>query len=180
MPNLAIPRSQVHRLAEACSDAGDAFQPTATRLIRRQRRLSRFFEQNMTEMGPVPGQISLYMLSVVLRIFEQVGGRVKKVTGRELDQATARVQQQLGDLFPADDEFATRARAIESRAQPHILDEVLWALYEEHEDTEEASIEADQSALIYVMLWTAVEALDDVWSPPKGWVPETDPEADPS
>ena len=49
MSNLAIPRSQVHRLAEACSDAGDAFQPTATRLIRRQRRLSRFFEQNMDE-----------------------------------------------------------------------------------------------------------------------------------
>ena len=69
MANPAILRDEVHTLAEACGDAGDEFQSTATRLIKNQRRLSRFFEQNMAAMGPMPAQVSLYMLSVVLRIF---------------------------------------------------------------------------------------------------------------
>ena len=30
----------------------------------------------------------------------------------------------------------------------------------------------DASALVYIMLWTAVEALDQNWSPPKDWTPE--------
>ncbi len=169
MPNAPISRERVHELAEACSDDPAGFQPAATRLIKQQRRLSRFFEQNMEPMGPVPGQISLYMLSVVLRIFDQVGGRMKKVTGRELGEATRRVDARAGAVFPADEDFAARAKAAE-RAQPHILDEVLWALYErepvEGEEEQDNALEPEQSAMIYAMLWTAVEALDQVWSPP--------------
>jgi hypothetical protein len=173
MANPAILRDQVHALAEACGDAGDAFQSTATRLIKDQRKLSRFFEQNMTDMGPMPAQVSLYMLSVVLRIFEQVGGRMKKINGRDLDTAKARVQEVVGDLIPADASLIERAKSIDWRAQPHILDEVLWALYERDDKEEgEVDLDLDASALVYIMLWTAVEALDANWSPPKGWTPE--------
>ena len=120
MANSAILRDEVHTLAEACGDAGDEFQPTATRLIKNQRRLSRFFEQNMAAMGPMPAQVSLYMLSVVLRIFEQVGGRMKKVTGQDLDAAMKKVQSAAADLMPADEHFIERAQSVDIRAQPHI------------------------------------------------------------
>ena len=33
----------------------------------------------------------------------------------------------------------------------------------------EVDIDPTQSALIYVLLWTAVEALDGNWSPPTGF-----------
>ena len=52
MPNAAIPRERVHELAEACSDEGPGFQQRAARLIKEQRRLTRFFEQNMAELSP--------------------------------------------------------------------------------------------------------------------------------
>jgi len=173
MANPAILRDQVHTLAEACGDAGDAFQSTATRLIKDQRKLSRFFEQNMGAMGPMPAQVSLYMLSVVLRIFEEVGGRMKKINGRDLSTAMERVQAAAGELIPADESFIERAQSIDWRAQPHILDEVLWALYERDDKEEgEVDLDGDASALVYVMLWTAVEALDANWSPPSGWTPE--------
>lgn len=171
MANPAISRDQVHTLAEACSDEGEAFNPTATRLVKDQRRLSRFFEQNMGAMDAMSAQVALYMLSVSLRIFEQVGGRMKKVNGEDLKAASARVQSQLEGIFPADDGFHERAKAAE-RAQPHLLDEVLWALYErDDEDKNEGEVDLDpeQSALTYLLLWTAVEALDANWSPPKGF-----------
>jgi len=174
MANLAIPREQVHDLAEACSDAGDAFQSSAGRLLKEQRTLSRFFEKNFAEMGPVPGQVSLYMLSVVIRIFEQVGGRLKKVNGQLISESASRIQEAATDC-PSDTPFPEWAKSVEWRAQPHILDEVIWALYEredEEEKEEEVKMDDGQSAMIYMMLWAAVEALDARWSPPSNWAPE--------
>ena len=88
MPNTPISRDTVHSLAEACSDQGELFQPVAARLIKHQRRLSRFFEQNVAEMGPMASQVGLYMLSVSLRVFDQVGGRMGKVNGEAIAAAT--------------------------------------------------------------------------------------------
>ena len=119
MANLAINREKVHSLAETCSDEGEAFQPVATRLIKHQRRLSRFFEQNVSEMGPMASQVGLYMLSVSLRIFDQVGGRMGKVNGEDLKAATAKVQGAASEIFPVDGDFHERAKTIDWRAQPH-------------------------------------------------------------
>jgi len=172
MSNPAILRPQVHRLAEACSSEGEAFQSTANRLIKEQRRLSRFFEQNFAPMGPMAGQVSIYMLSVTIRIFDQTGGRLRKVTGRDLDAATAKIQAVTDSLLPADDGFAERARAVAWRAQPHILDEIMWALFERSTRKEgEVDLEVENSAMVYLMMWSAVEALDACWSPQKGWTP---------
>ncbi len=79
MSNPAIPRDQVHALAEACSDQGEEFQSTAARLLKNNRRLSRFFEQNVDPMGAMSAQVGLYMLSVSLRIFDKIGGRLDRV-----------------------------------------------------------------------------------------------------
>ena len=168
MANTAINRDKVHTLAEACSDQGEAFQPVATRLIKHQRRLSRFFEQNVAEMGPMASQVGLYMLSVSLRIFDQVGGRMGKVNSDDLNTATAKVQGAAASIFPADDKFEERAKAIDWRAQPHLLDEILWALFERDEKAEgEVDLEPDKAALVYLMLWAAVEALDANWKAPE-------------
>ena len=173
MANPAISRAQVHALAEACSDEGEAFQSTAARLVREQRRVSRFVEQNVAPMGPMAGQVALYMLTVCLRIVEQVGGRLNKVSGRELDAASARVNAAVEQLMPADDTFHERARAIEWRAQPHLLDEILWALYErDDKKEEEVDVDHEQSALIYILLWAAVEAVDAKWRAPADFDPD--------
>ncbi len=168
MANIAISREKVHSLAEACSDEGEAFQPIATRLIKHQRRLSRFFEQNVAEMGPMASQVGLYMLSVSLRIFDQVGGRMGKVNGEDLSAATAKVQGAAASIFPADATFHERAKEIDWRAQPHLLDEILWAVVERDDKSEgEVDLEPDKAALVYLMLWAAVEALDANWKAPE-------------
>lgn len=175
MSNPAIPRDVVHLHAEACSDEGDAYQSTASRLIKQQRRLSRFFEQNHEPLGPMATQVAIYMLSVCMRVFEQVGGRMRKVNGADIEAAQARVQAKVGALLPADRGLGARAKEVEGRAQPHLLDEVIWALYERNEDEEkenEQALDDGTSALMYILLWTAVEALDSCWTPPKDFAPE--------
>ena len=168
MANAAISREKVHSLAEACSEQGDSFQPVATRLIKHQRRLSRFFEQNVAEMGPMASQVGLYMLSVSLRVFDQMGGRMAKVNSEVINTASAKVQGVAADLFPLDDTFHERAKGVEWRAQPNLLDEILWALYERDDKADgEVDLEPNQAALVYLMLWAAIEALDANWTAPE-------------
>jgi hypothetical protein len=170
MPNPAIPREDVHRLAEACSDDPQAFEPVAVRLSRAQRRVGRFVEANAKELGAQSAQIALYMSAVCLRIFEQVGGRLQKVNGRELDQAAARISEVVGELYPVDDAFPARCKAVAWRAQPHLLDEILWALFEKEEREEgEVDLAPEHSALVYLTMWAAVEAMDARWTPPRGY-----------
>lgn len=170
MSNTAIPRDHVHRLSEACADAGMSFQSAAKRALENQSRVVRFFKGNLPEMADQPGEVSLYLLAVVVRIFEQCGGKLERVGAPEIEKATAKVQAAVrsAGLFPVTAEFPAKVRTIADRAQPHILDEALHALFEREERKEqEVEMEPEQSALVFVMLWAATEALDSAWRAPK-------------
>jgi hypothetical protein len=167
MSKPALSREVVHALSEAVGNAAVEFQPTATRLLKEQRPLARFFEQNAATLGPAYAQVATYMLSVSMRVLEQTG-RLRKVSWSDLEAAQARVGAAVPQLMPADKELSARAKAIDWRAQPHLLDEILWALYDRSADEhKEGEVEVPEapSALIYFMLWTAVEALDANWTP---------------
>ncbi|MBN1335990.1 MAG: hypothetical protein JXB39_08525 [Deltaproteobacteria bacterium] len=170
MPNPAIPRAQVHALAEACSDAREAFEPIAARLLKEQRRLGRFIERNAASLGAGPAQTAVYMCAVTVRIFEQVGGRLRAVTHADLDAAAARVATAVDDLLPVDKAVPERLRSVSWRAQPHLLDEILWALYEKETREEgELQVEPPEAFLLLLTLWAIVEALDARWTPPEGF-----------
>lgn len=169
MANPHLSREDVHRWSEEASDAGEMFRGTATRLLREQKRLLSFYNANLPAMDPATGQVSVYLLSVVVRIFDRAGGRMRKVSGKQIDAAAAKIQSHVEAVAPFDDGFPERVRAIEDRAQPHILDEALWALFERDEKTkdEEIDVPPEQAGLIFLMLWLATEALDEAWTAPK-------------
>lgn len=170
MPNTAICREDVHRHSEACSDAGEAYQPIALRLLAGQRRLTRFIEKNLEELGQNESQAAIHMTSVCLRVFEQTGGRMRKVDTRDLEQAAARISGAAELLLPFDGELPVRLRNIEWRAQPHLLDEILWALYEREDKVEgELDILPDRAGLLFLTMWVLVEAIDANWTPPLGF-----------
>src|SRR4051794_30191997 len=107
------------------------------------------------------GEVSLYLLAVIVRIFRQCGGKLTRVGAPEIDRATALIRANVDRLLPADDGFAERVRSIGDRAQPHILDEALHALFErEEKQANEVDIPPDQAARVFLMLWAATEALD--------------------
>lgn len=166
--NPAIPRAHVHALSEECATLGMNFQTVAKRLLEDQSRLLRFFKTNLPDMGGQTGEVSLYLLAVIVRIFQQCGGKLARAGSREIDAATARVRAAADQVLPADEGFAERVRAVGTRAQPHILDEALNALFErEEKQANEVDLDPDQAARVFLMLWAATEALDASWTAPR-------------
>ncbi len=166
--NPVLPRDVVHRWSEECAAEGLAFQAVARRLLEDQGRLARFFKANIPDMPGQSGEVSLYLLAVVIRLFERGGGRIGRIGGKEIDAATKKIGAHAALLMPADEGFPNRVRAIEERAQPHILDEALHALFErETKKEEEVEMPPEQAALVFLMLWAATEACDLAWQPPK-------------
>lgn len=166
--NPAIPRATVHAWSEDCANAGLAFQSIARRSLEDQARLARFFKANVPQMKGQAGEVSLYLLAVVVRLFERGGGTVKRIGPAEIEAATAKIRAHAKALLPGDDGFPDRVRAVENRAQPHILDEALHALFEREERKDnEVLIPPEQAALVFLMLWAATEALDLAWTAPQ-------------
>lgn len=165
--NPVLPREHVHQLSEQCAAEIARFQSVAKRLLDSQPRLVRFFRDNMPAMPGQSGEVSLYLLGVILHIFTASGGKLGKVGDAEIQAATRRILGQAKGWLPGTAEFPGRVRSVEDRRQPHILDEALHALFERPEKrAEEVDIPLDQAALMFLMLWAATEALDEAWKAP--------------
>jgi hypothetical protein len=165
--NPAIPRPHVKALSEECATLGASFQPIAKRLLDDQARLVRFFKGNLPQMDDQAGEVSLYLLAVIVRIYSKCGGRLAKVGQAEIELATKKIAGAARGLLPWDAGFPERVRGLADRAQPHILDEALHALFERAERQEnEVDLDLEQAGRVFLMLWAATEALDAAWRAP--------------
>lgn len=168
MSNLVIPRPHVKALSEECAALGASFQPIAKRLLEDQSRLLRFFKGNLPQMDNQAGEVSLYLLSVVVRIFAKCGGKLDRVGPAEIAIATQKIGKAAPGLLPWDKDFPERVRGVADRAQPHILDEALNALFErEEKQANEVDLDLEQAGRVFLMLWAATEALEAAWRGPK-------------
>lgn len=168
MPNPFMPRPQVHAWSEEIGTRIDLHGPAIQRLVRDQRRLSRFVEENRQGMEMRDtAEVAVYLIGVVLRMFDLAGGRLRNVTWEQVHAAEALVGPRIDDLFPLDERLPVRARST-VRAQPHILDEALYALFERRPP--DRAIDAPEALKIYLLLWVATEALDRNWTPPDAFV----------
>ena len=166
MSNPYMPREQVHAWSEAIGQNPE--DPSLNRLLKQQRRLSRWIEENAENLTPASGGVGLYLVGVVARIFDLAGGRLKAATWEQVRAAEKRVLGAVDELLPLDAGLAERARAIGWRAQPHILDEALMALFDTAERAEgEQELDLTESLKVYLMMWVATEVLDQNWQPPK-------------
>lgn len=172
MANPYLPRAEVHAWSEAIGEQHEEHKSPITRLIREQRRLSRFVEENARSMTGPTGGIAVYLIGVVLRMYDLAGGRLRNATWDDVRAAEQRVQALVDQLLPIDDGLVARARSL-PRAQPHILDEALYALFEREVREGEPELDKSESLKIYLLMWVATEALDANWTPPKGYAGET-------
>ena len=173
MSNPYLPRPIVHEWSEAIGeDQGEG--ASITRLLKQQRRLSRFIEENSENLGPASGGVCLYLTGVIARLFDKAGGRLRSATWEQVRGNEKRVQSVVGELLPLDDGLVGRARAVSWRAQPHILDEALMALFESDAEEREEDLEQVEALKVYLLLWVATEVLDACWRPPKDFEGESD------
>lgn len=173
MANPYIPRATIHAWSEAIGAAPAQHQTALTRLLREQRRLGKFIEENRASMHPATGHVAMYLVGVVVRMFDLAGGRLSGATWEQVRAASARVQAAVPELLPLDDGFPERVRKVEWRAQPHILDEALMALFEREKKEDETDLASEEAAKAFFLLWVATEVLDQNWLPPKSFQGET-------
>ena len=174
MPNAFLPRHQVHDWSDRIGNDPQAHQSALGRLLKDQRRLTRFIEENAENMNGTTGGVSVYLTGVVIRMFDLAGGRLRSATWAQVREAEARVQSTIDQLLPFDKGFPERARSV-ARAQPHILDEALYALFERdrtEENEAEQPLDDFETAKVYLMLWVVTEVLDANWRPPKEFAGE--------
>jgi len=169
MANAHIARNAVHAWSDDIGENTQDHQAALGRLMRDQKRLGKFVAENAASMNQGTGGISTYMITVVTRIFDLAGGRLKGATWAQVRAAEAKVMEAVPELLPLDEGLPARARSISWRAQPHILDEALMALFET--DTGDSEQEVDQAELlkIYLLMWVGTEVLDQNWRPPKNF-----------
>ncbi|MCO4748379.1 MAG: hypothetical protein KC912_26530 [Proteobacteria bacterium] len=174
MPNAYIPRDQVHAWSDDIGLNVGEHQAALTRLLKDQRRLTRWLEENAANMSPATASVGAYLFGVIARIYDLAGGRTKSSTWAHLRTAEARVGAVVGDLLPIDG-FQDRMRKVEWRAQPHILDEAWMALFERGTDAEEeVDLDPNESLKLFLCMWVATEVLDGNWKPGKGFAGESE------
>ncbi len=170
MPNPLIPRARVHAWSEEMGEDPTKHQSAIQRLVREQRRLSKFVEENSRSMETgVTGGVAVYLIGVVLRMFDLAGGRLRNVTWDDVRSAEKKVKGLVDQVLPLDDGFVARARAV-PRAQAHILDEALYALFERDQKDAESALDQAEALKVYLLMWVATEALDGVWTPAKDFL----------
>jgi len=175
MSNAYLPRDQVHAWSDAIGNQSPTEQSALARLLKQQRRLTKWLEENAGNMELATAQVSVYLFGVLARMFDLAGGRLGAVSWEQIRAAEAKVGAVVGQVLPSDDGFAARVRIMEWRAQPHILDEALLALFErEPGEDEPVALSDAESAKVFFMMWVATEALDASWHPPKGFAGETE------
>lgn len=164
--NPLLPRLTVHAWSEEIGRDLDHHRVAVQRLLRDNRRLSKFVEENTKDMEETTALVCQWLVGVVARIFELAGGRMRAATWEQLRAASDRVGAAVGPLLPLDADFAVRAR-IGGRRQAHVLDEALYNLFEREPQDGEARLEAVEAAKVYLMMWVVTEVLDENWAPPK-------------
>jgi len=177
MPNAYMPRETVHAWSEQIGEDAITSQASLQRLLKDHRRLTRFLEENAANLTQGSGAVTVYLFGVVARLFDLAGGRVKGSTWAQVRDAEARIGAVVGELLPVDDSFAERVRKIEWRAQPHILDEALMALFERDRDDlgpDEVALDKQESLKVFLLLWVATEVLDSNWRPAKDYKGESE------
>lgn len=172
MPNPYIPRDQVHAWSDAIGDNPET--ASLQRLLKQQRRLARWIEENAANLDAQSAGAALYLVGVVARIFDLAGGRLRSATWEQVRDAERRVGSAVDQLLPIDAGLPERARAISWRAQPHILDEALMSLFERDPEDDEERLDDTESFKIYMIMWVATEVLDQNWQPPKGFEGEAE------
>lgn len=175
MANPHLPRARVHEWSEQISEQPDDHSAAIQRLLKEQRRLSRFVEENTASMQGMSGGVAMYLVGVIIRMFDLAGGRMRNSTWDNVRAVEQRIGTMVDQILPVDEGFVGRARSV-PRAQAHILDEALYALFvrEPEEEGGEERLDDLEAFKVYLLLWVATEVLDSNWQPPRAFDGEAD------
>lgn len=166
MANALIPRETVHAWSDAIAEEADQHQAALQRLLKSQRRLTRFIEEERENLHPATAGVCVYMTSVIARMFDLAGGSLRNATWAQIRSASSKIQSSLDTLLPLDDGFVDRFHSVD-RAQAHILDEAAMVLFQTDRGEDEQALDQKEAFKVLLVSWVITEVLDANWRPPR-------------
>lgn len=173
MTNPFISRDTVHAWSEEIGTNLQRHETSLQRLLKGQRRLTRFIEQNAEQMKPGTAAVCMYMTGVIARMFELAGGTIRGATWEQVHEAEAKVAKHFDALLPLDEGTVDRFHDVADRAQPHILDEAAMVMLQTPVDEGQPELDKKESLKILLICWVVTEVLDANWRPPGDFVGES-------
>lgn len=169
--NAYIPRVQIHDWSEDIGSHPLEHKTAIVRVVRTQRKLLAFIKQNDGAISAGSKGLPSRMLGFVARLFDLAGGKLRSPTWDQIKAAQARVMAEVDGLLPPDASLPERVRAVEWRAQPHVLDELLTALFDERVPLDRR-FEPAEALKLFLLMWVCVEVMDANWRPRSSFVGE--------
>ncbi|MEM6925336.1 MAG: hypothetical protein AAF602_00290 [Myxococcota bacterium] len=168
MPNPLIDRERIHAWVDQIAEHPEKHKTAITRLVRSQRKLAKYVDSQAQSISAGREHTAVYLLGVVLRIFDLAGGKLHRIPVPAIVEAETRVTGLVPSLMPPDDAMTERLRALDDRAQPHLLDEMVMDLWDNPDE------DAVELVKMFILMWIVVEVVDRHWVPPRDFEgPET-------
>jgi len=166
-----IPKSQIIAWSRDIGASPIRHKPAILRIMRKQKKLLKWVIANGKTIQLGSDGLPERMLGLIARLFDLCGGRLKSASSHQIEQCQSQVMSSVSSLLPADEGFPERIRSMEWRAQPHILDEVMGALFDPTLD-EDKRFDPTEAFKLVLLLWVCVEVLHTNWQPPSSFLGE--------
>jgi hypothetical protein len=124
-----------------------------------QPELLAFVTESAKEMDQEVRKLAIYMFFVVHRMFQEVPGKIKKISSEETIERYKQNEGLIERLEGADEKFLDRIASVQASRQPYVVKYVLDALMEEEEE-DVVTLTEEQKGFLYLLLKTVIDVLD--------------------
>jgi hypothetical protein len=125
-----------------------------------QPDLLAFVTESAKEMGQEVRELAIYMFLVVYRMFQEVHGKIKKISSEEIIECYEHNEGLMERLEGAHEKFLDRVANVQTSRQPYVVNYVVDALMEEDEGEEAVALTEEQKGFLFLLLKTVIDVLD--------------------
>ena len=126
-----------------------------------QPELLAFVTESSQEMGQEVRELAIYMFLVVYRMFQEAHGKINKISSEEIIECYEHNEGLMERLEGAHEKFLDRVASAQTSKQPYVVKYVADALMEKDDEGEDAvSLTEEQKGLLYLLLKTVIDVLD--------------------
>jgi hypothetical protein len=143
---------------EVAKFEGKQARKEMTRLSKRQTDLLAFVALETEKLSHGAHELAVYLLFVVMRIFEK-GGTVAQTSGQAILEQFQKNTGELERLSGAHDRFLERAAVDQASRQPHVMRYVVEALMEAGDGPDPIELTEEELGALFLVLKTAVDVL---------------------
>jgi NADH dehydrogenase/NADH:ubiquinone oxidoreductase subunit G len=144
----------------------DAVAPAMEKLFDAQPELMAFVVELSQDMREEATELAIYLFFVIHEMFSRTSAKpLPIITAQTVAGFWERTVELLESLEEAHDKVIQRIAEVEGEKQPYVTGYLAEALKESAEDEEDIQLTEDEEGQIFMVLKTAIDALDSELNP---------------